>query len=64
MKVCARCGIQIPPIISENTCVRCNEHVKELKRKAINRARKAREQALRDVGMKKVRGTLGGIYWE
>lgn len=27
-------------------------------------ARKAREQVLRDLGMVKVRGAMGGTYWE
>lgn len=35
----------------------------EKARKARER-RKAREQAMRDCGLVKVRGALGGIYWE
>jgi hypothetical protein len=36
------------------------------KRKKVHRnaARKARDQAMRDLGMTKVRGALGGTYWE
>jgi len=34
------------------------------KRKRRNAARKAREQAMRDCGLVKVRGALGGVYWE
>jgi hypothetical protein len=29
-----------------------------------NRARKERDQAMRDCGLVKVRGALGGVYWE
>lgn len=29
-----------------------------------NRARRERDQAMRDIGMVKVRGNLGGTYWE
>lgn len=35
-----------------------------LARVKANRARKARDQAYRDCGMVKVRGALGGTYWE
>jgi len=36
----------------------------EIKRQKRNQQRKAREQALRDMGLVKVRGNLGGNYWE
>ena len=29
-----------------------------------NKARRERDQAMRDIGMVKVRGALGGVYWE
>ena len=29
-----------------------------------NRARRERDQAMRDLGLVKVRGNLGGTYWE
>lgn len=29
-----------------------------------NRARRERDQAMRDLGLKRVRGALGGVYWE
>ena len=38
-----------------------HEIAKKLRR-AINRAEK--EQAMRDLGLTKVRGALGGTYWE
>jgi hypothetical protein len=31
---------------------------------AKNRAAKVRNQARRDCGLKKVRGTMGGTFWE
>jgi len=34
------------------------------KRDRRNRLRREREQALRDLGLKKVKGALGGTYWE
>lgn len=33
-------------------------------RNRANAARRAKDQAMRDMGMKKVRGALGGTYWE
>ena len=35
-----------------------------LARVKANRARKARDQAYKDCGMTKVKGSLGGTYWE
>ena len=39
------------------------EVAKDRKRRARER-RKEREQVLRDCGLVKVKGTLGGTYWE
>ena len=36
----------------------------EVKRLRHNKARRSRDQAMRDIGMVKVRGALGGTYWE
>ena len=40
-----------------------DEH-KRIARIRANANRKAREQVMRDCGLVKVRGALGGIYWE
>ena len=48
-------------------CVGKCEHVtcqETRKRLARNRARRERDQAYRDCGLVKVRGALGGTYWE
>ena len=37
---------------------------KRLSRIRANNNRKAREQVMRDCGLVKVHGALGGIYWE
>ena len=34
------------------------------KRTARNKARRERNQAMRDLGLVRVRGSLGGVYWE
>ena len=36
----------------------------EVKRRRHNKSRQSRDQAMRDIGMVKVRGNLGGTYWE
>lgn len=35
-----------------------------LRRERINRNRRERDSCLRDLGLVKVRGALGGTYWE
>jgi len=34
------------------------------KRAITNMRRKARDEAMRSIGMVKVKGALGGVYWE
>ena len=34
------------------------------RRKKASESRKAKDDAMRSIGMVKVRGSLGGIYWE
>lgn len=49
---------------------RTDEQCMELVRKAQNKRRKqsenrkARDEAMRSIGMRKVKGNLGGAYWE
>lgn len=62
MKVCEKCGIEISGRDGENTCPDCEEKTKRNARARANR--KAREYALESCGLVKVRGALGGTYWE
>lgn len=62
MKVCEICGDEIGAKDGENRCQACED--KELKRSKRNLDRRLREQACRDCGLVKVRGALGGVYWE
>ena len=39
----------------------CENHVRNVKAKT---RRKLRDNAMRDIGMVKVRGAMGGTYWE
>ena len=70
MKVCEKCGDEIGTKDGDNECVPCMVRAdlligeKARKRTARNAQRRAREDALRSVGLVKVRGALGGTYWE
>jgi len=62
MKVCERCGEEIGTKDGENRCAACEDKARRSRRS--NLARKMRDQAMRDCGLVKVRGALGGTYWE
>ena len=70
MKVCENCGIEHDGRDGETLCPKCDncESDAALKRRRTSRRaglnRRAREQCLRDCGLVKVRGALGGVYWE
>lgn len=71
MKVCETCGCEIATIDGENQCIPCEELAVALKNSALARTRKrarerrrGRDEAMRSLGLKKVRGALGGTYWE
>ena len=58
MKVCNRCGNEIATRDGQNQCPSgCGKRATKL-------TKKEREQAMRDLGLTKVRGALGGTYWE
>lgn len=65
MKTCETCGDEIGTKDGDNYCPEC-EHGKrsEAKKARARKNRKARESVLRDLGMVKVHGALGGTYWE
>ena len=62
MKVCEICGDEIYTRHGENCCVDCigKTHVQGNKA-ALKRER---EQVMRDIGLIKVHGAMGGVYWE
>lgn len=62
MKVCEVCGEEIGGKDGENRCDSCDR--KEITRIKRSMARRMREAALRSCGLVKVRGALGGVYWE
>jgi DNA-directed RNA polymerase subunit M/transcription elongation factor TFIIS len=66
MKVCNRCGQELTIVRDgENACQQCLDENKKkmsaVKRKAY---RQAIDSIMRDCGLTKVRGSMGGVYWE
>lgn len=62
MKFCELCGTEIDVKDGENRCAQC-EH--KSKRNAKARAnRRARHDVLTSLGLVRVRGALGGVYYE
>jgi uncharacterized Zn finger protein (UPF0148 family) len=65
MKFCEVCGDEIFTKDGENRCTACEEGLKTKAKKDQAKAnRKAKEEVLRSLGLTKVRGALGGTYWE
>jgi hypothetical protein len=65
---CRHCGNELEAVIvpRQGAVIQHVNSVQQVncKREQRNRRRRAREQAYRDCGMVKVRGALGGVYWE
>ena len=64
MKVCERCGKEIDTKDGDNLCQACDMAEASGKRLRRNALRRERDQVMRDCGLVKVRGALGGTYWE
>ncbi len=65
MKVCKTCGDEISTPDGENRCQACELNEVNKARKARAKAqRQARDEAMRSLGLVKVRGAMGGTYWE
>ena len=71
MKVCAVCGDEIDTRDGENVCMACDtasegkRNQVSLDRQNTPAVRKAqREKILKDLGLVKVKGAMGGIYFE
>lgn len=64
MKVCAKCGEEIYTKDGENVCDACEEDIQTSNKKSKKLSRKAKHQLLTDLGLVRVRGALGGVYYE
>lgn len=65
MKFCENCCEEIGTKDGENLCERCErllDHKRGLAER--RRQRQERESVLRACGLVKVRGAMGGTYWE
>lgn len=61
MKVCEKCGEEIGTRDGDNMCRACEDGIKRANR---GLKRRQRESIMRSLGLVKVRGALGGTYWE
>lgn len=67
MKVCERCNKEIYTRDGDNLCECCQargEIMSATARKRANRLRRTRHAVLRSVGLVRVHGALGGVYYE
>ena len=62
MKICETCGTEIATRDGENNCSKCEN--KTIKKKETARRRRERDTLMRSMGLIKVKGALGGTYWE
>jgi len=65
MKFCAGCGEEIDGHDGENLCKTCDEAAANGKRRERAKAmRRARHEVLTSLGLTRVRGACGGVYYE
>ena len=64
MKVCEVCGEEIGGRDGDNLCRQCEDQERVRVRGKRAQAKREREECLRSLGLVKVRGALGGVYWE
>lgn len=66
MKFCEICSDEIATKDGDNLCRDCDKRraYGKRRRKGANAQRRLREQTMHDLGLVKVKGALGGTYWE
>ena len=67
MKVCQNCSAEIAGLDGDNLCSACDSFAGDKKKLSAKRQamrRKERDSIMRDMGMVKVKGALGGVLWE
>ena len=70
MKVCEECGMEIDTVDGDNKCVMCDAVDNMELRLTLNAIRNRRKkqslmvEAMENLGLVKVRGMMGGIYYE
>lgn len=63
MKACGTCGIEIATKDGVNHCSKCEDASPKQKQRARKR-RSEMDSLMRDLGLTKVRGSMGGTYYE
>jgi len=70
MKMCRLCGEEISTRDGENYCPTCEDimdrkdKLAKRKRNLARAKRRARADVMKSCGLTRVRGALGGTYWE
>jgi hypothetical protein len=64
MKVCEKCGVEIYTRDGENKCQACEDGKKPSRKRTGGLTRKDRDAIMASLGLVKVRGALGGTYYE
>lgn len=64
MKFCAKCNEEIYTKDGENLCEACERASQEGKKRRVKAQRSARHDALTSIGLVRVRGAMGGVYYE
>ncbi len=64
MKFCEVCGEEIYTKDGDNHCSDCETNERTYVKGNRKAQKSAREQAMLDMGLVKVRGAMGGTYWE
>ena len=64
MKVCRKCGLEFDGLDGANTCTSCKVQTSKAARARQKQNRAAMKEAMESLGLTKVRGSLGGTYWE
>lgn len=64
MKVCERCGQEIYTRDGDNRCGLCELDRKKLSAKEAKKRREAIDDVMKSLGLTKVRGAMGGVYYE
>jgi len=63
MKVCKICGDEIATKDGENSCLKCQK-ASAGKKKLFKKNAETRDAIMESLGLVKVRGAMGGVYWE
>lgn len=64
MKVCEVCGVEIDTRDGENRCSDCASDRPRKTKKQRRANRRLMDDAMDSLGLVKVRGAMGGVYYE